>query len=103
MRMSVVDPGLLSDEDRWLPLHERAARVRALLEEAAVFERACDFTGAVATAQYAALCAVDPDSYDEAIIARDRHLAAERVWQSQNARRRDVYEERERRAAVSPC
>ena len=76
-------------------LLQRAARVRELLEEAAVFERACDFTGAVAKARYAAEVAADPDSRDEAILALERHRANERAWQAEIVRRQDAFEARE--------
>jgi len=76
-----------------------AAEVRELLEEAAVFERAGDFTGAVATAMYAVRVAPDLDSRDEAILALERHMDAEREWQFENLRRRGDSERREQYAA----
>lgn len=78
------------------------ADVRALLEQAAVFARGGDHTGAVARAKAAVRAAAGTDAHDEALLSLARFEAGERAWREAVEARRAAFLARERREARVP-
>lgn len=77
-------------------LHE----VRDILEQAGVFERAGDLTGAVARAEAALRGATDQDSREAARLALERLKASEHAWRAEVERRQAAGLVRERAGAA---
>ncbi len=75
--------------------------VRELLEEAAVFERAGDLTGAVARAEAALRRAQDEEARDEARVELERFRSSEHAWRAEVEGRQAASLTRERAEAGS--